>query len=75
MGGCQNHDPFWGTLDTRCRTRIGIQKGVSTGSSSLHVHLDMLPEPALLDHVTTQGTLPEKSVPEVVLESCQSIRQ
>ena len=23
MGGCQNDDPFWGTLDTRCRIIIG----------------------------------------------------
>ena len=28
MGGfCQNYDPFWGTLNTRCRIRLGIQKG------------------------------------------------
>ena len=26
-GGCQNNDPFWGTLNIRCRIRIGIQKG------------------------------------------------
>ena len=27
MGGCQNYDPFWGTLHNRCRTITGIQKG------------------------------------------------
>ena len=27
MGGCQNYDPFWGTLNIRCRIIIGIQKG------------------------------------------------
>ena len=27
MGGCQNHGPFWGTLNIRCRIIIGIQKG------------------------------------------------
>ena len=27
LGGCQNHGPFFGTLDMRCRIRRGIQKG------------------------------------------------
>ena len=27
MGGCQNCDLFLGTLNTRCRIIIGIQKG------------------------------------------------
>ena len=27
MGVCQNYDPFWGTLNVRCRTIIGTQKG------------------------------------------------
>ena len=27
MGGCQNYDPFWGTLNIRCRSIVGIQKG------------------------------------------------
>ena len=27
MGGGQNYDPFWGTLNIRCRSIIGIQKG------------------------------------------------
>ena len=26
-GGCQNYGPFLGTLNIRCRTIIGIQKG------------------------------------------------
>ena len=27
MGGCQNYDPFFGTLNIRCRNIIGIPKG------------------------------------------------
>ena len=27
MGGCQNYDPFLGTLNIRCRIIIGTQKG------------------------------------------------
>ena len=27
MGGCQNYGPFLGTLNIRCRTIIGTQKG------------------------------------------------
>ena len=27
MGGCQNYDPFLGTLNIKCRIIIGIQKG------------------------------------------------
>ena len=27
MGGCQNHGPVLGTLNTRCRIIVGIQKG------------------------------------------------
>ena len=27
MGGCQNYDPFWGTINIRCRIIIGTQKG------------------------------------------------
>ena len=27
MGGCQNHGPFSGTLNIRCRILIGTQKG------------------------------------------------
>ena len=27
LGGCQNYGPFVGTLNIRCRTLIGIQKG------------------------------------------------
>ena len=27
MGGCQNYASFLGTLNIRCRIRIGIQKG------------------------------------------------
>ena len=27
MGGCQNHGPFLGTLNIRCRIIVGIRKG------------------------------------------------
>ena len=27
MGSCQNYGPFWGTLNNRCRTILGTQKG------------------------------------------------
>ena len=27
MAGCQNYDPFFGTLNIRCRIIIGTQKG------------------------------------------------
>ena len=27
MGGCQNYDPLWGTLNIGCRILMGIQKG------------------------------------------------
>ena len=27
MGGCQNDGPFWGTLNIRCRSILGTQKG------------------------------------------------
>ena len=30
MGGCQNYDPFLGTLNIRRRIIIGIQKGTIT---------------------------------------------
>ena len=28
MGGCQNYGLFLGTLNIRCRTILGIQKGI-----------------------------------------------
>ena len=27
LGGCQNYGPFLGTLNIRCRIKIGTQKG------------------------------------------------
>ena len=30
MGGCQNYGPFLGTLNIRCRSIIGTQKGTIT---------------------------------------------
>ena len=26
MGGCQNYDPFWGTLNSRCRIMTGSKR-------------------------------------------------
>ena len=30
MDGCQNYDPFLGTLNIRCRIKLGPQKGTIT---------------------------------------------
>ena len=35
MGGCQNYGPFWGTLNIRCRSIIGTQKGTTILTSTL----------------------------------------
>ena len=43
MGGCQNDDPFWGTLNIWCRIIIGIQKGtiiLTTTHITLHAPRD-----------------------------------
>ena len=37
LGGCQNYDPFWGTLSIRCRIIIGIQKGTIILTTA-HIH-------------------------------------
>ena len=37
VGGCQNYDPFLGTLNSRCRIIIGIQNG-SIILTTTHVH-------------------------------------
>ena len=37
LGGCQNYGPFWGTLNIRCRTIIGTQKGTINLTAS-HLH-------------------------------------
>ena len=31
MGGCPSYGLFWGTINIRCRTVIGIQKGTIIG--------------------------------------------
>ena len=41
MGGCENYGPFWGTLNTRCRILIGIQKGTIILTAT-HVVSDLL---------------------------------
>ena len=46
MGGCQNYGPFLGTLNIRCHTILGTQKGtiilttthISEGFSKLGPH-------------------------------------
>ena len=40
MGGCQNYDPFWGTLNFRCRIIIGIQKGTIMLTTT-HIYVRM----------------------------------
>ena len=37
MGGCQNHGPFLGTLNIRCRIIIGIQKGTIILTTTNHM--------------------------------------
>ena len=39
LGGCQNDDPFLGTLNIRCRTIIGTQKGKIILTTT---HMEML---------------------------------
>ena len=38
MGGCQNHGPFLGTLNIRCRIIIGTQKRTIILTTT-HIHL------------------------------------
>ena len=38
-GGCQNHNPFWGTLNIRCRSIIRIQRGTIILTTT-HMGLD-----------------------------------
>ena len=42
MGGCQNYDPFWGTLNARCRLIIGIQKGTIIDNNHPYKYLKAL---------------------------------
>ena len=37
MGGCRNYGPFLGTLNSRCRTIIGTQKGTIILTTT-HIH-------------------------------------
>ena len=41
MGGCQNYDPFLGTLDIRCRIIIGTQKGDHNFDSHPNTYIKM----------------------------------
>ena len=45
VGGCQTYDPFWGTLNIRCRIVIGIQQGPITLTTT-HVYADARAGPA-----------------------------
>ena len=49
MGGCQNSGPFLGTLNIRCRTIIGIQKGTII-SKTTHIMVPILTSPFPLVH-------------------------
>ena len=49
-GGCQNYGPFWGTLNTRCRTILGTQKGTIILTTTQKAAM-LSPNPgALADH-------------------------
>ena len=39
MGDCQSYGRFLGTLNFRCRIRIGIQKGMITLTTTHRVHV------------------------------------
>ena len=41
MGGCQNYGPFLGTLNIRCRTIMGTQKGTIILTTT-HIELEGL---------------------------------
>ena len=39
MDGCQNYGPFWGTLNNRCRSIIGTQKGtIILTKAHMYIH-------------------------------------
>ena len=53
MGGCQNYDTFWGTLNIRRRIKTGIQKGTITLTTT---HVDSKPKQLVeLDAVLRPG--------------------
>ena len=37
-GGCQNYGPFLGTLNIRCQTIVGTQKGIMTLTTTHITH-------------------------------------
>ena len=41
MGGCQNYGPFLGTLNIRCRTIMGTQKGTIILTTT-HIYIFIL---------------------------------
>ena len=53
MGGCQNSDPFWGTLNSRCRIIIGIQKGTIILTTT---HIYAVPYIYIYIHTTHMDT-------------------
>ena len=60
MGGCQNYDPFLGTLNIRGRIIIGIQKGtiiLTTTRMGLQCHLRPWQKAAEDDRCFVKGTV------------------
>ena len=51
MGGCQNHGPFLGTLNNRCRIILGTQKGTLILTTT-HMNLETFLAPW---HVSKNG--------------------
>ena len=52
MGGCQNHGPLLGPLNTRCRIILRTQTGAiiltTTHIINLYLHLHLYPNPLLI---------------------------
>ena len=59
MGGCQNHGPFLGTLNMRCRIIIGIQKGTilftTTHMLGIYSSYKMTPSPVIVLRYTVSN--------------------
>ena len=64
MGGCQNYGPVLGTLNNRCRTVLGTQKGTIILTTT-HVR-SVLPGPLL-------GTLRQVPLPGILRTTASTI--
>ena len=61
LGGCQNYDPFWGTLNSRCRIIIGTQKGTIILTTTLHKTL----QAPQLEARLASGRVARQELPEI----------